>query len=201
MSSLLHKKALEANLGFYENNFDQYLRNIAELDVSELQSYFMSQLPAPAHIFDVGCGSGRDSALFLSRGYRVTAIDASPAMVRIAEARGVPAKVMTFDRISYRNEFNGVWACASLLHVPKGEILSVLERLYRSLKSGGTLFATLKEGRGERIIDDGRFFAYYGTTEFSELIRGCGSWVKIESRREDTNNARAWIHFIAQKAS
>src|SRR4051812_22250749 len=120
---------LAANLRFYEAHARQYIEDTVNLDLSELQSVFMNNLRPGAHILDAGCGSGRDSAVFRASGFKVTAIDASPQMVRSASKMGINAKIMTFQEMTFDCEFDAIWACASLVHVPKAEILDVVARL------------------------------------------------------------------------
>ncbi len=192
--------ALSANMQFYERHAADFVQDTVDLDLEALHNRFLSQLPSKsARILDAGCGSGRDSAAFRASGFRVTAIDASPAMVRAARHLGVRATRMELQELPYREEFDGIWACASLLHVPHSQIRSVLRRLRRALRPGGVIFVTLKEGRGERLAEDGRFFAYYGLHEFADLLREVGGWTMLDNRRTRDDRGRQWLNFLAQR--
>jgi 2-polyprenyl-3-methyl-5-hydroxy-6-metoxy-1,4-benzoquinol methylase len=121
-------------------------------------------------ILDAGCGSGRDSLAFLERGYDVTAIDASARLGALAsKLLDRPVLQMTFQEIAWRQEFDGIWASASLLHVPRSEIDDVLGRLARALKPGGAMFLSFKHGNreGER---NGRWFNSYDEAAFHDLL-------------------------------
>jgi 2-polyprenyl-3-methyl-5-hydroxy-6-metoxy-1,4-benzoquinol methylase len=118
-------------------------------------------LPPNAHILDAGCGSGRDSKAFTSMGFRVTAIDASEEMVSLAsQYSGLPVKLLRFQDLDFNEEFDAIWACASLLHVPRAEIDDVLTRLANAPKSGGIMYMSFKHGLRERT-KNGRFFNDY----------------------------------------
>src|SRR5439155_961832 len=135
--------------------------------LNELYEPFLKELAPNAHILDAGCGSGRDSKAFLDHGFIVTAIDASPQMAHAASTlTNQPCKVLSFQEMDFREEFNGIWACASILHVPKAEMPDVMKRFVTGLKPGGIFYISLKEGEGERIAEDGRFFNYYSAESF-----------------------------------
>ena len=132
---------------------------------------FLSFLPPGAHILDAGCGSGRDSRAFLERGYEVTALDASEALVELASQHiGRPVLHMSFDQVRFREHFDGVWACASLLHVPERSLPQVLEQLGKALKQGGVMYASFKYGEGESVRA-GRLFTDYDEESVSALLR------------------------------
>ena len=89
----------------------------------------MKYLPLGAKILDLGCGSGRDTKYFLQKGYDVVAVDGSIEMVKLStEFTGKQTLHLTFDEINFNEEFDGVWACASLLHVPRNKIDSIFKR-------------------------------------------------------------------------
>jgi len=121
--------------------------------------------------------------------------DASPAMVRATQKPGVPTKLMTFQQVDFDSTFDGIWACASLLHVPRAEIEDVLHRFARALKPQGVLLITLKEGCGEGLAEDGRFFAYYQLDEFAQILLHIGGWSDLDARRVVDARQRAISQF------
>jgi len=156
---------------YYDLNAEAFRQRTAGCDLAPLYEGFLSRLPPGAHILDAGCGPGRDTLAFLGRGFRVTAIDASAAMVDLAtQATGQPARQLRLQEIEFHDAFDGVWANASLLHVPTGEIDDVLRRLVRSLVPEGLLHVSVKIGDGERIAPDGRFFCDYTETVLRALF-------------------------------
>jgi SAM-dependent methyltransferase len=127
---------------------------------------FLSHLPAGASILELGCGSGRDSAEMLRLGYDVFPTYGTPAIAREAEKRlGRPVAVLRFGEIAGEERFDGVWACACLLHVPIGSLGNVLKRIHGILRLRGMFFASFKAGNGE----------------------GRGSIASLERRRKNTN--------------
>jgi SAM-dependent methyltransferase len=197
----INSPALAANLRYYEEHADEYVQTTVTLDLSALHAAFLRHLPPRAKILDAGCGSGRDSAVFFASGHRVLAIDASPAMVCAAHNLGVPANVMTFQEMQFDAEFDGLWACASLLHVPRSEVEEVLRRFYRALRPGGAIFITLKKGAGEGVREDGRFFAYYEVEEFAELMSRAGAWFSLVARQTSDGKDRPWLNFLGCKTA
>ena len=126
--------AMNNTLEYYNQNSEAFYSGTVNADMSELYAHFEPLLPAGASILDLGCGSGRDSKAFIDLGYHVTAIDGSEEFCRSAsEYLGINGPCMRFDEISYDNEFDAVWACASLLHVPKDEIHSILQKAHHKL--------------------------------------------------------------------
>lgn len=103
---------------YYSQNARHFFDSTAFVDMSELHEAFLSRLAANAHILDAGCGSGRDAKAFADRGYRVRAFDASPELVSLARQHsGVAVDVRTFADVVEVDAYDGIWCCASLLHV------------------------------------------------------------------------------------
>lgn len=191
-------------LAFYGKHAREYWESTARLDLHKLYEPFLSVLPSGAHILDAGCGSGRDAKIFLERGYRITAIDASPELARLATAFiGQRCEVISFQEIDFREEFDGIWACASILHVPKREMQDVTGRLSRALKGGGAFYISLKEGEGERIAADNRFFNYYTINSFRKLLANFPELCEIAFWETEETRSResvgTWLNFLLQK--
>ncbi len=149
-----------ATVAHYDRHAGAFAAETADLDLAPLHDRLLRRVPAGGHILDAGCGTGRDALAFARRGYRVVAFDASEAMVRHARARlGGEGTVlrMPFDEVAWRGEFDGVWACASLLHVPRHGFEAVGRRLADALRPGGAWYMSFKLGTGERRAG-GRMF-------------------------------------------
>ena len=195
--------ALEINRAYYREHADEFCLRTETVSMETSYEPFLRLTPKGGHILDAGCGSGRDAVAFIARGYRVTAIDASPDMVRAANARGVDARELAFQQIEFSAEFHGVWACASLLHVPRAEMSSVLRQFAKALKPDGVLYASLKKGSGERVAEDGRFFSYFTLDEFSDILVREALFDVLEEWENagpDSSGAvRPWINFLARR--
>ena len=108
---------------YYEQNADSFADNLMPMDSEEIQSRFLKELPEGASILDFGCGSGRDTKVFLEKGYRVDAIDGSEELCKKASTfTGIPVKCMLFQELTVADIYDGVWACASILHLPKKDL-------------------------------------------------------------------------------
>lgn len=151
-----------STIDFYNKNAQSYADSTISLDMSNLQEKFIARLPAKARILDAGCGSGRDSLLFKSKGFSVTAMDASSELAKLASATlGQQVICQSFADINWLCEFDGVWCMASMLHLNDAELKVALYECASSLKQGGVFFASFKTGNGEGYDDKGRFFNYH----------------------------------------
>jgi 2-polyprenyl-3-methyl-5-hydroxy-6-metoxy-1,4-benzoquinol methylase len=146
------------SVDFYDQNASTFFAQTAYADMSDGRRRFLSHVPDGGTILDAGCGSGRDAKAFLERGYGVEAFDASAEMVRLAsDFTGLSVRHMTFDQMSWSERFDGIWASASLLHVPRVELPGIAQRFQRALKLGGVWYVSFKHGTDEREKDGRRF--------------------------------------------
>lgn len=105
---------------FYNKYAEEFYNATVSANMSETCNKFLKHVAPGGKILDAGCGSGRDSLYFIKRGYEVVSFDASEEMVRLSgELTGQQTLLMKFEDIDFKDEFDGIWACASLLHVPK----------------------------------------------------------------------------------
>jgi SAM-dependent methyltransferase len=190
---------------YYDRQAEAYRERTRGCDLVPLYEAFLSRLPAGAHILDAGCGPGRDTAAFLARGFRVTAFDASPAMVELAtRVTGQPAELLTFQQLDVDAAFDGVWANASLVHVPTAEIDDVLRRVARALVPGGLLHASVKVGDGERVTPDGRLFCDYSDASLRAVFARCPALrlLSIETSPAQAGQLddRAWLMALATRS-
>ena len=134
-----------ATLEYYDNVAPLYVAS-GKNGASRWLASFMDNLPTGARILELGCGGGRDSEAMLSRGFFVDATDGSYAVAALAEQRLCrPVRVMRFDELRDFEEYDAVWANASLLHVPRDALEHVLKLIFDALKPGGTHFAAIEK--------------------------------------------------------
>ncbi len=188
---------------FYDNNAEQYAETTVNLDMSRTYDRFLQYLPLGASILDAGCGSGRDSRYFINRGYHVTMLDASAGMCQCAEElTGQKALCMKFAEIDFAERFDGIWACASLLHVPRMELEDVLARFHCALRSNGVLYASWKYGKEERLDGD-RFYCDMTSAEIQLLLTRIGLFDCLECWISDDvlvmNKNQKWLNVILRK--
>jgi SAM-dependent methyltransferase len=192
------------SISFYDDNAEWFFQRTVDVDMAATQSRFLSFLKPGAAVLDAGCGSGRDARVFRDLGFEVTAMEAAPSLAALAQAHiGLPVEVMTFDQIVWRDRFDGIWACASLLHVPASDLPDVMGRLRDALIPGGLLWASFKLGTEERIEAD-RHFTDFDETRMIELlskVSGLGlieMYVTPDSR--DDFSHQSWLNVICRRA-
>lgn len=185
---------------FYEEHADSFIAQTADVDMAEHYQRFRKHLPPDASVLDAGCGSGRDALSFSRMGYDVVAFDASQKMVDATKKRAdVPVYLMTFEDMHFDQEFDGIWACASLLHVPRVRLSLILERLSSFLTSEGVLYASFKYG-GEERNKGGRYFNDLNEQLLKEHLKAAPSlkllkvWTTKDQRPERVDES--WLNFL-----
>lgn len=188
---------------FYDRHAEIFVASTFFLDMRALYNVFVNHVTKGGHILDAGCGSGRDALFFRQQGYLVTAFDSSPAIVSLARRKtGLPIQQRSFSEVEESIVYDGIWACASLLHVSLSQIPETIARLWQALKPGGILYMSFKFGEGERE-QDGRHFTDANETiagQWIEKLHGtesCRMW-RTEDRRPDRDEQ--WLNILVSKA-
>lgn len=146
------------SINYYQTYARTFFDGTVNVDMTTLYESFTRHLAPGARVLDGGCGSGRDAKAFSEMGYQVEAFDASSEMVALARQHtGLPVQQMTFANVNVEQHYDGIWCCASLLHVSASELPKVMQKLARALKSGGIWYVSFKYGEGEREKDGRRF--------------------------------------------
>jgi 2-polyprenyl-3-methyl-5-hydroxy-6-metoxy-1,4-benzoquinol methylase len=190
------------SVNYYNQNAETYFAATVDANVQELRSKFLAKVRVGGEILDAGCGSGRDAVAFHNAGYRVTAFDASPEMCRLAhQYTQLPILQMTFRDLTSHSAFDGIWACASLLHVPRSELNDVLRSLVAALRPHGALYVSFKHGTADRVIG-GRHFTDMTEAELRRLLGSVGLssaqyWTSDDVRRGRANEK--WLNALAIK--
>lgn len=193
---------MPGTLDYYRLHAHAYCDATLPLDLSPLHARFLAALPPGGLILDAGCGSGRDSKAFLFHGYRVHPFDACPELAALAAQHiGQPVAVRTFADVNEVACYDGIWACASLLHLPPDEIPPALGLLWSALKPGGTLFVSFKHGAGEAEID-GRHFTYADQSRLAHWLENLPAYASHDAwttpgHRPD--EPRLWLNALARK--
>jgi SAM-dependent methyltransferase len=192
-------------IDYYDRNADDFMRRTAVYDQSAIYDAFASMVPAGSHILDAGCGPGRDMIEFRRRGYEVTGLDASAAMVKLAAARtGRVVHHLSFEAIEFDEVFDAIWSNASLLHVPRAGMDRVMRRLARALKPGGAWYMSFRIGDGERSNHDARLFNDYTVDALRDLltrvqgVQLIRTWETPETN--PTVEPRPWLHALVRKS-
>ena len=196
------RQELETTIAFYD---EQYAESTAHLDMQKLYDRFEKYLPEGASVLDAGCGSGRDSKHFIEKGYTVTAFDASGIMCEYASMlTGQEVRKLTFQEMDYQDCFDGIWACASLLHVPEDELVSVIKKVIAALKPAGVLYASWKYGKGTRFddhscrlfcdMDENNIIRYFSDKDGIQIEE---IWETNDVR--ENINSQIWLNIIVKK--
>lgn len=194
---------MNQTLNYYAENAADFAADTVNVDFSATQERFLALLPAGASILDFGCGSGRDTKAFLERGYRVTAVDGSPELCTLASAyTGIPVRQMLFAKLDDVEAYDGIWACASILHVPSADLPNIFRRMITALKPGGVIYASFKYGTfaGER---NGRYFTDFTEETFTDFLRQFpeltfeDQWMSSDVRPGRSNEK--WLNAILEK--
>ena len=193
---------IDKNVDYYNRNADCFFEGSINADMSVVRARFLSYVPAGGRILDAGCGSGRDSKVFMEAGYDVVSFDASEEMCkRASKFIGREVKNMRFEEMSFANEFDGIWACASLLHVAFEKLPEIVKKLHEALRTNGAVYASFKYGEGTKIRGD-RVFSDFTEESVIPLFENAGfkivsNVVGTDSRpgREDEK----WVNVICVK--
>lgn len=155
---------------YYDQNAESFIAQTRQADMSEHYARFLEHIPAGGSIIDAGSGSGRDAKWFKDQGYAVEAFDASPAMVKATEEfADVSTRLMTFEDFSWDCKVDGIWACASLLHIRPERLTDALSRLLVALKPHGVIYCSFKYGSKQRTVN-GRYFNDLQETLLSDAV-------------------------------
>ena len=149
---------MNTSSNFYSENAGDFISRTAELDVSSLYAEVLPLIPESGSILDAGCGSGRDARYFINRGYRVHAFDASKEIAdHASNLIGQDVENTTFESFDTETIFDGIWACASLLHISPQKLPENIKNLACFLKTGGVFYMSFKYGQGVRMRGSRRF--------------------------------------------
>ena len=189
-------------LDYYNQNVTTFIADTISVDLKDTQNKFINALPGDK-ILDLGCGSGRDTKYFLEIGLKVTALDGSEELCkRASDYLGIPVYHMLFQELDLEDEYNGIWACSSILHLPKDELRTVFYKMVTALKSSGVIYTSFKYGEfeGER---NGRYFTDFTIELFNEFIKNIPD-LKIEEQwiTEDVRPGRRdekWLNLLLRK--
>lgn len=159
------------SIDYYQQHAHAFFNNTLTVDMTPLYKRFLPHVPAGGHIVDAGCGSGRDSRYFADLGFKVTAFDVSSALVTLARQHSqLPVQLCSFSDFTTLEPVDGIWACASLLHLPYNQLAPTLNHLAQLLVPAGIFYCSFKYGQGA-IQKDGRHFTNLDEQQLAELIK------------------------------
>lgn len=192
-------------LDYYNLHTADFVNITQNVDFHEIQELFLSFLPAKATLLDFGCGSGRDTKYFIDNGYEVDAMDGSKELCKAAtKYTGIQVQHMLFEDFNECNAYDGIWACASILHLKKCELPDMITRLYQALKRNGVIYMSFKCGDFEGVRN-GRYFTYLTEESFDMLMKPIHGfmkekiWVTGDVRQD--RGTEQWLNIILRKVT
>ena len=195
---------MDKTIEYYNQNADMFAQGTRLVDFTIVQERFRKMLPVGSRILDFGCGSGRDTKYFLEKGYQVAATDGSAELCRLAGSfTGIKVKEMLFQELDEIGVYDGIWACSSILHLPKQELLPVIRKMCDALKDNGVIYTSFKYGdfEGER---NGRYFTDFTEDTFDKFIKVIQEltieeeWITSDVR--PGRGEEKWLNLILRKS-
>lgn len=193
------RKCGTMSIHFYNQNADEFYESTKSIDASMLYEHFLAYIPNSGKILDAGCGSGRDAAYFTKHGYEVEAFDGSHELAKRAKAHAkIEVQVCDFNSFQSESSFDGIWACASLLHVPYKELARTIEYLAGNLNKDGIFYCSFKYGT-EEGIRGGRYFTNLDEGRAGTLMREASMIIDkywITSDLREGRESEKWLNLI-----
>lgn len=188
---------------YYDNNAKAFAGGTENIEFSEVDDRFLKNLSKGALILDLGCGAGRDTKYFLESGFQVDAVDGSEEMCRIAsENTGIKVRHMLFQELDAEEKYDGIFACASLLHLMKNELTEMFMKIQKALKNEGIFYCSFKYGdfEGEK---NGRYFTYLTEETLHDILKNVpgltiiDDWISSDARKDRQDEK--WANVICRK--
>lgn len=196
---------MSKTINYYNQHALDYFVQTFDLDNSLNQKMFMHEVKKVGYtnpkMLDIGCGACRDTFFFNNNGISVYPIDASDELAAIVkEQLDIDIHVMNMSNMSFNQEFELVWASASILHLDKEEAKSVMAKCYNALKTDGLFYISVKAKQDEEFSDGERYFSYYEKDELSAMLEDIGFteksfWYNCDNLGRPT----IWLNFVVQK--
>lgn len=187
---------------FYNQNAFLFFENTFHVDMKNIYEIFLKYMPQGGKILDVGCGSGRDALYFKNAGFVVDAFDYSESLVELAkEKTGLDIQHQSFYDLDVVNEYDGIWACASLLHCDRGRLHEVMQKMMNALKANGVCYVSFKYGDQDRT-QDGRSFTDLNEEQAQVLLKSLENiellkqWMTMDNRPD---RQEKWLNLLVAR--
>lgn len=193
-------------LDYYNKNSEEYFNSTLNVDMTNTYKEFLKLVPEGGKILDLGCGSGRDSMNFMKLGYEVIAVDGAKKLAKRASVLlRKEVIVSTFEELELKEKFHGIWACASLLHIKREDLKTVLNNLYNNLDDNGVFYMSFKYGEKEYVDDKNRYFNCFTDESIISFINENTKYnilgLYITEDKLGRVNEVKWVNLICNKKS
>lgn len=199
------------NLKAYRAISHNYYEWTKSIIVPEIIDKFISLINKNGKILDLGCGPGRDLKFFQEKGLKAFGVDICPEMIAIAKKRSRLKNVYLGDMYNLPfddNFFAGIYCCASLSHIPKKDLVTVLNEIKRVCRKNAVMFCSVKLGNREDIIQENkygkmikRFWAFYQVNEIKKRLNGSGFKIinyQITGPLTNQPSGKGWINIFSK---
>lgn len=196
------KNTVAETILYYEKYVDRYVAETMNCDFTDIEKKFCKYIKPGGNILDVGCGSGRDAKYFIDKGYQVTAFDGSEAMSRRAsQYLGMPVDTVLIQDYSFHEQYDGIWCCASLLHLTLSEIQIFLLKAEKFLKKNGVVYVSFKYGTHQEIRN-GRYYTDLTEESLEKIASNLHELEVVEMFRSSDvlrDRKQQWLNAILKK--
>ena len=193
---------MRSTIDYYNRIADSYYWTTVGIDMSKLRNAFAAYLPAESRVIDLGCGSGRDVMAFCDMGHDASGLDASKELVELAKER-LEVKASVGDMVTWRasEPYDGIWCCASLIHLNEEEKKRFFGNLQYNLKPGGVIYISVKEGIETGTDEEGVYTSNCTADELKSFLNGAGCEILETVVTEDAMGRPGvkWLNVIAKK--
>ena len=190
---------MKRTIEYYNENAQSYYELTAYVDMSPLCDRFLRYVTPGGKIIDIGSGSGRDIKYFLSKGYEAEGIDASSELCRISNEHGLKVENLTIQDWNPKESYDGIWANASLVHVPVKEVETFFVKAKRFLQKEGAIFASMKVGLQTDYDERGRYFCMFDESTMGAILKRHPDLKLVDQWHSQDRLARGdvrWLNFI-----
>jgi len=203
----MNNESLTDTVETYDRHAAEYVDRHGDRSViADLVEAFCASVP-DRRVLDVGCGPGWETETFDDRGYDAVGVDLTQTFLDRAQRRH-EGRYLRGDmrRLPVATgSVDGVWALASLLHLPRDDVDDALSEFARVCRPGGTLFCAVKHGdgtvRGSTYDDDSRHFTLYGESELNERLAAAGFTVTDSEPDVETDpRETGWVRTFARRS-
>ena len=161
---------MNSTIEYYNKHAEEYFKNTSSVDMTCLYKRFLEYVPVGGRIMDLGCGSGRDVKWFRDHGYQAFGMDASEKLVQKAREMQIPVAIGRIEEWLAEEPFDGIWCCASLIHLSLEDVKQFFSHLKYNLKPSGVLFISAKSGIMTGYDQKGRYFSNYNPETIKSLV-------------------------------
>lgn len=193
---------MSETINYYNENAENYYKTTENVDFTASYERFLKYIPEHGSIVDVGCGSGRDVKAFCDLGYQAVGLDASEELAAIAmREKGVAVFVDDMTTWIAEEPFDGIWCCASLLHLDDAGLSRFADNVGKNLKPGGAIYISVKSGIETGYDDKGRYMRNFTFEELAALLAVSNVTIVEQWATEDkmAREGFCWINVIGIK--